>query len=163
LSHLTSPRPHSAKPVAGVGLASTARPSRFSMSTCASRRAWPRGRRPCERAAPWDPSSRRGSRSSGGRHENSPSNTRVLRPPRRRGVRALEALQAGPRFDQRAVHREVLLRKQSPVAGLGHHMLEEGAGDVAVQQRCRSLVNTVASLTGSSALSPRYMGTRSRC
>jgi len=50
------------------------------------------------------------------------------------GVRPLEALETGPGLDQRAVDGEVLIGEDAPAAGFRHHALEEGPGDVALQQ-----------------------------
>src|SRR6185437_1976373 len=49
-------------------------------------------------------------------------------------VFALEALVPRPRLDQRAVNREVLIRKQTLRAGLLKHRLEKPLCDSALQQ-----------------------------
>jgi hypothetical protein len=53
---------------------------------------------------------------------------------RRGGVLALEALEAGPRLDQRAVNGEVLVREQVPLPRLGHHPIEKGARHLLAEQ-----------------------------
>jgi hypothetical protein len=63
----------------------------------------------------------------------------ALRPPPAGGYAATcgsrpEALHAGEGLDQRAVDREVLVRKQRPDCGLAEHRLEEPGGDVARQE-----------------------------
>ena len=45
-----------------------------------------------------------------------------------------EALHAAPRFDQRAVHREVLVRQQPIHLRTRQHRRQEACGDLAVQQ-----------------------------
>ena len=69
-------------------------------------------------------------------------------------VLALEAFVTRPRFDQRAVDREVLSREQAAAAGLGQHLGKEGLGNLGAQQPLAILVKTVASHTRSSMFSP---------
>src|SRR5579871_2335685 len=52
----------------------------------------------------------------------------------RRFILGTEALQAGRGFDQRAIHREVLIAQQVQPIGLQHHLVEELATHVRVQQ-----------------------------
>ena len=53
---------------------------------------------------------------------------------RRRLVFGTQALEAGRRFDQRAVDREMLIAQQSQPIRLGHHRVEELLGDCVLEQ-----------------------------
>jgi hypothetical protein len=50
----------------------------------------------------------------------------IRRVRRREGLLGREAPLAGPGFDQRAIHREVLIRQQVTLPGLGQHVRKEG-------------------------------------
>ena len=52
----------------------------------------------------------------------------------RRGVPASEALQAGPGFPLRPVHREMLVREQTGRPGVGLDRINEGGRDIPRQQ-----------------------------
>ena len=79
----------------------------------------------------------------------------------RRGVPASEALQAGPGFQLRPVHREMLVREQTGRPGVGLDRIKEGGRDIPRQQtRSRFLVNVVGCQTGSGfVLTPLYVKT----
>src|SRR6266545_7523595 len=56
---------------------------------------------------------------------------------RRRLVFGTQALEAGRRFDQRAVDREMLIAQQSQPIRLGHHRVEETAGRLCARAAAR--------------------------
>ena len=69
-------------------------------------------------------------------------------------ILGLEALVPGPRLDQGAVNRKVLVAEQPLGAGLFDHRREKTVCDPPLSSRSRFLLNVVASHTGSSMLSP---------
>jgi hypothetical protein len=66
----------------------------------------------------------------------------------------LETLVTGPRFEQRAIDREVLIGEQAVLPDRGQNFGKERVGDVALEQTVAVFVNVVASRTGSSMLRP---------
>ena len=59
---------------------------------------------------------------------------RIIERRRRAGILVLKTLQTRPRLEHGPVHGEVLVGHQAGLARLVDHGVEEGAGDVRLQQ-----------------------------
>jgi hypothetical protein len=66
----------------------------------------------------------------------------------------LKTLLAHPRFEQRAIDREVLVGQESSLAGLRDDVFEKRAGDIAIKNRSRFLVKVVGVQISSSMSRP---------
>lgn len=72
---------------------------------------------------------------------------RISRIIRRRGIRfvlPLKALQAGPGFQQRAVHAEVLVRHPSVLPRLRHYSFQKFLRHLGLQQPVAVLVSSIS-------------------
>ena len=117
---------------------SRAAPRARALSYTAARRdPWSTGASHCVRCSPWK-FDRRVAAAVGRR-------VLVARP---------ETLLTGPRLQQRAVHREMLVGQQPRRVRMDQHRVEERRRDVAVSNRSRFFVNVVGDHTASSMPSP---------
>jgi hypothetical protein len=78
------------------------------------------------------------------------------------GVPTREALEAGPRFELRAVQGDMLVRAQARRRGTVAHRVKEGGGDVPLQQPVAILREVVGDQIGSSSPNPTNPRNRRR-
>ena len=122
----------SAVPVAWVAQTLATSPCRLSNSTWPDTRASPPSLGPSDAASPPDQSSTGACRCVAVEVDRGIPG--VIGGRARRGVPASEALQAGPGFQLRPVHREMLVREQTGRPGVGLDRIKEGGRDIPRQQ-----------------------------